>query len=479
MKLHSIALAALAAACAGAAHAAPAVDPNGPDTVRIFMSGASALRNTISGLIFNDVCGGLSNASSTVYNMTLPAVAGGAPAPSTNFWAIACTLPDAFNGIPAGTNVAFFKSDNGGSGQGVFPVYFETARNFVDAAPGACTTTGTADREYRGCTANRLEVPMFGVSDVEPGLFTGFNVPTDDLSYPAGGLTPSQLAELHIETVVQTVFGVAVNKGLYEEMQRAQGIANVGSTAEADQPSIGKAIAASYFAGILGAPSGGLGWQPLVRADDPKAGTQVNVCRRVNGSGTQAAANRHLLEYPCSGAAALAPADNSYSNPARANTLAGVVADGETFVYEGAGTGDVVNCLNAAETNGAYAIGHVSKENAPGSNNWRHVKLDGVSPNRDNVKRGLYDYTFESTLQYKNARFATLTPSQQSFISGFLAEAPKPSSLAKLGSAAQEGVAALPTSYSGPFGTGTPDEIKFGSRVSRNGNSCSPVTVFK
>ncbi len=478
MKLHSIALATLAAACAGAAHAAPAVDPDGANTVRVFMSGASALRNTISGLIFNDVCGGLSNTSSTVYNMTLPAAAGGAPAPSTNFWAITCTLPAAFNGIPAGTNVAFFKSDNGGSGQGVFPVYFETARNFVNAAPGACTITGTADREYRGCTANRLEVPMFGVSDVEPGLFTGFNVPTDDPTYPAGGLSPSQLAELHIEAVVQTVFGVAVNKALYEEMQQAQGIANVGSMAEADQPSISKAIAASYFSGILSAPSAALGWQPLVRAVDPKAGTQVNVCRRVNGSGTQAAANRHLLEYPCT-AVALAPADNTYSNPERPNTLAGVVSSGESFVYEGSGTGDVVNCLNAAENNGAYAIGHVSKENVPGSNNWRHVKLDGVSANRDNVKRGLYDYVFESTLQYKTARFAALTPSQQSFISGFFAEAPKPSSLAKLSSAAQDGVAALPTSYSGAFGTGTADEIKFGSRVSRNGNSCSPVTVFK
>ena len=40
-------------------------------------------------------------------------------------------------------------------------------------------------------------------------------------------------------------------------------------------------------------------------------------------------------------------------------------------------------------------------------------------------------------------------------------------------------VAALPDSYAGDFGTGSANEIAFGSRVSRGGNSCNPVVHYK
>jgi hypothetical protein len=152
---------------------------------------------------------------------------------------------------------------------------------------------------------------------------------------------------------------------------------------------------------------------------------------------------------------------------------------GTSFVFEGPGTGDVIRCLNAAQAAGGYGIGHVSKENSPGTANWRHVRLEGTLPLRDNAKAGRYDYFVESTIQYLNSAYNGYSAQQKAFINGFIAQASKPDALAKLSAANQQGVAALPTSYAGEFGTGTANEIAFGSRVTRAGNTCNPLTAVK
>jgi hypothetical protein len=121
----------------------------------------------------------------------------------------------------------------------------------------------------------------------------------------------------------------------------------------------------------------------------------------------------------------------------------------------------------------------VSRENAPGTNQWKHVRLEGAQPSRDNAKAGRYDYLVESTIQYNNAAFAALSAAQKSFVTGFIAQARTPDALARLSTANQQGVAALPDSYAGAFGTGTANEIAFGSRVTRAGNSCNPLTAVK
>jgi hypothetical protein len=157
----------------------------------------------------------------------------------------------------------------------------------------------------------------------------------------------------------------------------------------------------------------------------------------------------------------------------------GTMPTGTLFVFEGPGTGDVVTCLNTANTKGGYAIGHVSRENVPGTNQWKHVRLEGAQPSRDNAKAGRYDYLVESTIQYNNAAFAALSAAQKSFVTGFIAQARTPDALARLSTANQQGVAALPDSYAGAFGTGTANEIAFGSRVTRAGNSCNPLTAVK
>jgi hypothetical protein len=514
MKLHILALAS-SLACCTSAFAAPSVDIDDPATVKVVMTGATALRATIGGLMLNDICGGTSaNNTTTLYNVSESATGGLSFA--GNFWAITCRVTaegGAKVGLAAGTPVAFFKSDSGGSAQGVFPVYFNVARPMVEPKPSACTTTTTPDRVYTGCASTRSEKPNFGVSDVEPGLFQGPNVPnndpldTEDDQYPDSGLSLSQIAELTVTPVVQTVFAVAVNNALYDAMFAKQGLGakfsstgvacTTTSTDENCVPSIGRAEARSFFAGTEA------NWRMLVPGAEPKIDTQVNVCRRVNGSGTQAAANVHLMEFPCN-ASALPPADWTYSSSAAPEAVSasqsttesglsmlqyananmggvgGTMPSGTTFVFEGPGTGDVVTCLNTANTNQGFAIGHVSRENVPGSTGqWKHVRLEGAQPSRDNAKAGRYDYFVESTIQHLNSAFASFTPQQQSFVTGFTAQARTPDALAKLSSANQQGVAALPDSFAGAFGTGTPNEIAFGSRVTRAGNSCNPLTAVK
>lgn len=475
MKIRCIAAAALATLASQAFALSPAQVANAA-TVKMYVSGATALRNIIGGL-FTQHC----SADLDVYYSAASTSFGGIPFNTAGdaHRVYACTMK-ADSPILPGKQVAFFKSDIGGSGQGVYPVYFGGAegatRPFLSLAN--CSTRATTVPNYT-CTTEQNQVPMGGVSDVEPGLFKGINVPGDDPNYPQDGLSAGQLSELDSAPVFQLVAAVAANKSLRDAMQAKQGL-TVGSDAEADRPSISLAEATSYFTGSLSAPADGLGWQILVGNTDAKRATRVNICRRVNGSGTQAMANAFIVQFPCN-ASSLAPATADFSNPPQDNLATNAGPVGDLFVFEGSTTGNVISCLGAAEDNGGYALGHVSKENNELATNskWRHLKIDGVAANRDNVKNGKYGYFFESTMQWHTGLFATLSEDQQNFLTQFRNTASTPDSLAKLASANQQGVAALPGAYEGAFGTGTANEIAFGSRVSRGGNSCNPVIHYK
>ena len=471
MQIRSIAFAALAAV-SGQVFALTPAQVADASTVKVYMSGASASRAIIGGL-FTENC----STDLDTYHSAIGTFGGVAfTAVGDAHRVYTCTMK-ATSPILAGKKVALFKSDIGGSGQGVFPVFFQTARSFLTTS--SCGTRAATAPNYT-CTGEQSQVPMAGTSDVEPGLFKGVNVPTDDPTYPQDGLDDSQLAQLDTQPVFQTVFGVAVNKALRNAMQTAQGLSS-GSDLAADIPSISLAQASSYFAGALSAPADGLGWQALVSTSDTKKASRVNVCRRVPDSGTQAAANAYLLTLPCN-ASATAPADKGFSDAGLANAVASVGPAGNIFVFEGSSTGNVISCLGAAEDKAAYAIGHVSKENddtTAANSKWRHVKIDGIEPSRDNLKAGKYNYFYETTLQWHKDLYTTLSTDQQDFLTAFRTQASVPASLTKLASATQKGIAALPGSYAGAYGTGTADEINFGSRVSRGGNSCAVPTFYK
>lgn len=517
MKLRLIALAAMAAASSvsiAGTKTGPGgntiVDAASPSTVVVRLSGATALRIVVAQQVMS-VCGGAGSVNNgvttTTYNYTPPATI------SNNLWGITCRLPAAFNGVPAGTDIAFFKTDQGGSAQGVFPVALAVARPYLSTAiPNAgtgCTGTGPA---FTGCTANADATVNFGISDLEPAAFRGPNVPRfpqdpDAGSYPPDGLSEGQLATLTVTPVVQTVFGVAVNTNLYNEMFAKQGLGSITnprtgavcSTADFNDapcvPSIGYAEARTHFAAF--APD----WRLLVRGTDPLLRSPINVCRRSNGSGTQAAANVHLMQDGCNTRGGLPPiADYSSSFPSVTelsvqatpaeitaylaanianNTAQPAGSTSNVFVFEGPSNGDVVNCLNRASAVSGYAIGHVSRENVPGTNNWRHLKLEGALPLRDNLKAGEYDYAFESTVQWVTTAFNGLSANQRNFIQGLTNNFRSPAALQASLTTAANGVAALPDSYAGDFGTGSAAEIAFGSRVTRGGNSCTPFTAVK
>jgi hypothetical protein len=492
MKLRP-AMSAMALAAAGVcslpAHAlSPSETATGANVVRVYMSGATALRAIIGGL-FTQNCAkdaGGNTVDLDVFYSGVGTYGGVAFTTAGDAHRVySCTFA-ANASFLAGKKVALYKSDIGGSGQGVFPVYFGSispfpTRSFLTVNDPNCPGPRAATiPNYTCSTAEQQQVPMVGVSDAEPALFKTINVPEDDPTYPQDGLSPTQLAALAVTPLFQTVFGVAVNKSLRDAMQTAQGL-TAGSEVDAQQPTISKGQAASYFAGVLGDPSSNLGWQTLVSATDPKRGTRVNVCRRVPGSGTQAAANAYFANFPAS-SDPLNVARFDVSDTGLTNASSSVGATGSLFVFEGSTTGNVIACLNQADAAGvgAYAIGHVSRENVPAAGaNWRHVKLDGFLPSRDNVKSGLYNYFYESTVQWATVKFNSLTVDQRAFLTGFRDEARRPASLALLSTAAQGGVAALPDTYPGAFGTGTAPEITFGSRVSRGGNSKVDPLFFK
>lgn len=484
MKIRNIAFVAMVVSC-GQAYALSPAEVSAAATVKLYVSGASAMRNIIGGLFTQHCQTGVGVVGDPnyvpaldIYYSAIGTFSGAAFTAAGDAHRVYTCKMTASSPLLPGKQVALFKSDIGGSGQGVFPVHGMTPRGFLSLSSGCSARVNTVPNAV--CTGEQQQVPMAGVSDVEPSMFVGANVPKDGV--PAYvELTTDQVGELDTAPLFQTIFGVAVNKSLRNAMQTAQGL-SFDSELDAQQPSISRAMATSYFGGVLSAPSQGLGWQPIVAASDAKKATRVNVCRRVDGSGTQASANAFFNQFPC-GSSPQPIADKSLS--ALPQSVNSVGTSGEVFVFEGSSTGNVISCLNKAEEAavGAYAIGHVSKENAPATTGtigqWRHLKLDGVAPSRDNVKTGGYDYFFESTMQWRTAKFDSLDIDQQDFLTQFRAEAGKPDSLAKLPVTTQNGVAALPGTVTAPFGAGTANENTFGSRVSRGGNSCSPVIAYK
>jgi hypothetical protein len=151
----------------------------------------------------------------------------------------------------------------------------------------------------------------------------------------------------------------------------------------------------------------------------------IQICRRVNGSGTQAQANAMITGYPCD------PTFDISIDTLFPQSRTGLA----TFVTENESSGDVEKCLNDFN-NGAnatgdnasarrrWAIGVQSLEkNPPGAtsytNDYRFIKIDGFAPSLVNVHAGDYFDVGRQTLQYTQAG------ALQETIDGFNALVPK------------------------------------------------------
>ncbi|HEX4975284.1 MAG TPA: hypothetical protein VFV48_05305, partial [Pseudomonadales bacterium] len=233
-----------------------------------------------------------------------------------------------------------------------------------------------------------------GVSDVEPAMFVNSNL-------PAGwsALTASELGGLAVSSEYGVVFGVAVTNDVYAALQNMQGLSGT------QVPSLTKA----QITGIL---TGGIkSWKELdtflttapASTSYPISSSAtsgfMSVCRRANGSGTQAAQNAFFLNAPCASGFGV-----------NASMVTASASSSTYKVLENSSAGAVGDCLNKSVTAGALVgsgtakfggIGLMAIEKQPtASDKWKYIKIDGVEPTVDNAISTAYNNVFEQTLQW-------------------------------------------------------------------------------
>ena len=336
MKLKQISLlcAVACAAFAGQANAQVAgsaaqsiVDDANANGRVVFISGASAVQ------------GGLGQIAQTLFTGTNYYFTGSS---ASDYRAYAGKLAVAAGGWPAGSNVIIINRAKGGSVQGVNPVARAESIESLNVTTASCTTgTGTTGDAFK-CGLNS-RVPDAGVSDVAPALFDEAANTEGEPAQPE--LDAAELASLTATPLYGLAFGVPVTKNLP--------LFNLNKTA---------------LSAIM---AGNLGTWKAVDASLPES--DIVICRRVNGSGTQAVANLYYGNYPCGNltAAFNVPADR-YASGAWDDATRTFTVDGNTggvVVIENSTSGDVRNCLanavaakTAAGTNGY--LSYVTKDRA-------------------------------------------------------------------------------------------------------------------
>jgi hypothetical protein len=526
-KLRIVAAAA-AIAAAGSAHAltpAQIAAARAATTLKeIRIAGASALRLSVAAYM-QEICDPTS--FHVIWNSN---------AEGTNHRAYSCNLGGVGVGnYPAGTPVLVYKRDQGGSGQGVNPIATaadQTHMRVVNDATctaingGATPATDAAVPNYI-CTGTETTgiKSDAGISDVEPALLqASVNLATFNQALPnptpnVVPLTSAQLATLNVGPLAQALFAVAVNKKAYRALQEAQGIIAPGGSildVPADQslwtaatlasiPSLPINFARSVFTGqaaggasrgwdavIPNVPyslDGGVTFRPAVDANSNKKA--VNICRRTEGSGTQAVSNAFFANNPCgAGVTAFTPSGVNFSVDTEASVSA-LVESPSFRVQEASGAGGVENCLGldadtvvaAGTDNTAYAIGVLGREANPlraGTDRlYRYVRLDGAIPVRSEAKAGRYPFVYEATMQWNTSTLAGQTD-KLAFLNALRNGFGSPNGLAAVDSDTQQGVMSPPSAYLGTYAAATGNAALFGSRVGRiANNSCAPLRIVK
>lgn len=361
-----------------------------------------------------------------------------------NDWAVACRTSAAKTGLADGTRVLVVKRDRGGSGVGVGPVQTKSTDpvpsggapgdggkiSFQDISPAVCNIAATGGVDGAppiqdpagapgtlipviGCTATStiFRYTEMGTSDIEGNKFFGINTPVVD----GTGLpfrTESDRAFQTESALAALTFNNPVTFALFQKLQEVQfpttsvchptNAAYGALTAdtadrpdttngesEACMPSLSREQIDSILTGRI------INWNQLLKADGTPIVTgsfPVQICRRVDGSGTQATINANISAFPC--------------DPNKADNSIDIVQPRGTASAQlvlNSGSSDVDNCLvtfgNSA-TN-PYAIGNLSVE---GRNNdktkpWRFIKIDGVSPTLANIHNGTYYHWAQQACQ--------------------------------------------------------------------------------
>ncbi len=460
----------------------------------IYVSGASALRLSFAAAI-------QSRCDATTFDVFFNDAAG------ANHRAYSCNLAAAVGALPAGTPVLVYKRDQGGSGQGVNPV--ATATAIAHMVVGAtCVRTAepqpasSIDQPTYTCGTTANTVSDAGISDVEPALLQAVvNLPTG-----AAALTGTQISNLDVAPLAQGIFAVAVTKQAYLALQQAQGIVAPGG-ALIDVPADQSTWDAAVIATIPSLPTewvrsfltaGGLsgnntvagkrGWNIVIptTVDASSETRKLHICRRTEGSGTQATSNAFFAYNPCNvGGGALTPLGVTGSAGGSAGTIAPLTG---TFVNEATGAGGVETCMNNVEAvAGAYGLAVLGREvnprrlNAGGVEvgNYRFVKLDGIAPVRAEAQAGNYPFVYEATMQW-NKTVVAPGSDKESFLSALRSSIGSPAALKVVDGNTQQGVMSPAASYTGPWVSQVGDNALFASRAGRvSNNSCAPIRIVK
>ena len=498
-------------ACAGA-HATPFGEPFNPAKFTLYEAATGAttasygLSSPVDVVLVISGSSGSAKAlgSFVIYsNCLLPTLAVmWDSAAGNNHRTYACDLSptNVING-GAGGSLVVVKRDDGGSIQGVLPIYTPSriammqVGKVVSAYSGAtvannCVSTGNAASLNTPSHICGSTVPLFpdaGVSDLEPLMFA------DPVN---GGVGFEAVYSTTVTTkqLFQQVMGVAVNLKLYRALQATQSFAQ--DDFEGNRPSLPPDFIASALLGNLSSSqTARRGWGLVVSAaaDANVVTKQINICRGIEGSGAQAASNAYFAGQCGSGRI----------NPLTYQGAVGVTGT-TTAVVESSSSGASENCLmnvdlaTGAPDNNAYGLGIVSRNSDPFSptdKRYRFVKLNGLHPEAHtdrttgkcdttrnfpgcaDAQLGKYDFVYESTMQWNS-----LTPgnaSKLAWLQNISKKAFVPPQLQLGDAAANAGLMALSTSYSGAYDNlalGNASQV-YGSRVSRGTNSCSPLTV--
>ena len=439
-KFSRIAVGALA--LAGLCQSAFALDPATSTLIvgtdhEFFLTGATASDGAIKALVKNDMC--------TVgsYDLYQDVKVGFGPTDTRggNWFTMTCTLKGVAP-VPAAlfnSNVVIHKRAKIGSIYGSYPIALNSYVEFMNIANGRGTANCTANAQtvpvanaydcpvaaspsalrdtprhagnadecdyQTAAPANPQPVPAgldticrrgtLGTSDVESEMFQANNL----TNFTGDNFRKLTALETGAANITRTrafgqLFGVAVSNEVFTALQTAQGIANGAPLADGSNwPSLTR----DTIRGLLMAQY--TTWSAAVRGV-VLAGTldDLTICRREQGSGSQAASNQFFENYPC---------DTAYLP--RADT--GGVQVGTLFVKENTSSTNAKNCLNDAGSGGANAvvgvptgaIGVLSYNGNPGgTETWKWIKIDGVQPTFQNAMLGKYDFWYESQIAYNN-----------------------------------------------------------------------------
>lgn len=482
-----------------------------PDTAVIYLSGASAARKMVQELYTNAAIPS-AEALCDTSRPTYIYKDNGNGKEQNAFYCEINPLNSNLSAQLSGSvsNLLIMKRSAGGSAQGVNPLLVNAPIEFLKVAnfntlststvtpdSGTCLPQGTTiicnyqDKVADPAGVNHADVtPDFGISDVDPAMFRGINTPAG-----FGQADPKSVASLlKIFGASAVVFNTPVTLTLRNALQEADfpasSVCNPTNAAyntlvfdkngdgvletsnaetEACMPSLSKAQIASVFTGqVTSWDSFKFGATPLsqlvtVAANKP-ANANVAICRRVEGSGTQAQFNANFLRNPCA---------NGALSPVKAQTLPFT----PLHVHENSSSGGVTDCLNAynagqdiVAADGVtkifsivrpfgqtdfrrWAIGIQSLEkNANLADNFRYIKVDGIAPTLLNTVEGKYFDWAENTFQYNKTHFAALTADEQALINEAITQAGNPAVLVALNatflqSFGENAFAAVPTSH--------------------------------